>query len=187
MEFDGTRQLPIDSLGLSQIYLSAQKLAAVAKWFDPRRMEGFGPLPVHDFGDGRYTLTDGHTRAYMAWKSGVPTLPVYYDTDEIVAGPTGRLLYRADLAWCRRFGLSHIRCLGPRILDAADYQRLWITRCDRSYDLLTQTSPEEQAKFQALAPELFLYGASEDLSTLYFEDQAGALFLYQNNTLLPEP
>lgn len=76
MEFSGTRQLPIDALGLSQIYLSAQKLAAVSQWFDPQSMEHFRPLPVHHFGDGRYTLVDGHTRAYLAYQSGVTSLPV---------------------------------------------------------------------------------------------------------------
>ena len=62
MEFHGVRLLNIDLLGLSQIYLSSDKIASVMEWFDPQRMDNFQPLPVHDFGNNIYALTDGHTR-----------------------------------------------------------------------------------------------------------------------------
>lgn len=34
-----------------------------------------------------------------------------------------------------------------------------------------------------MAPSLFLYGASEELSVLYFENEAGKLFVYKNGIL----
>lgn len=186
MEFQGIRLMSIDLLGLSQIYLSASKIAAVTEWFNPQRMENFQPLRVRDFGDNAYTLTDGHTRAYVAYQNGVSALPVYYDNDDIVANQLGQMLYRADIEWCKRFKLSHIKHLEHRIVDEAAYQRLWRGRCDRSYDLLTQTSPGERLRLQSLAPDLFLYGASEDMSALFFENEAGQLFVYKDNVLLPE-
>lgn len=110
MKFSGIRMMSIDMLGLSQIYLNADKIASVSEWFDPHCMENFSPLPVHDFGNNVYTLTDGHTKASCA----------------------------------------------------------------------------ERNKLQKSVPDLFLYGASEDKSTLYFEDMAGRLFFFKDSILLPE-
>ena len=176
----------VDLLGLSQIYLNSNKIASVMEWFDPQCMVDFQPLPVHDFGNNEYTLTDGHTRAYVAYKNGVSYLPVSYDNDDIVTGKVGQMLYKADIDWCKRFKLSHVKQLENRILDNDVYQKLWIERCDRSYHLLTKTSIGERRQLQKLAQDLFLYGASEDISVLFFENEAGELFLYKDNTLLSE-
>ena len=70
MEFSGIKLIDIDMLGLSQIYLNSDKIKSVEEWFNPHHMEFFQPLPVYDFGNNVYTLTDGHTRAYVAYKSG---------------------------------------------------------------------------------------------------------------------
>lgn len=87
----------VDRLGLSQIYLSLDKIQSVTEWFDPQRMDLFAPLPVHNFGNNAYTLTDGHTRAYVAYKNGVSLLPVFYDKDDIVTNQLGQMLYKADI------------------------------------------------------------------------------------------
>lgn len=186
MEFQGIRLINIDLLGLSQIYLNSNKIASVEEWFNPQCMDNFQPLPVHDFGNKTYTLTDGHTRAYVAFKNGVSLLPVFYDKDDIVANQVGQMLYNADIDWCKRFKLFHIKQLEHRIINESTYQKLWIERCDRSYNLLTKTSHNERMQLQNLVPDLFLYGASEDISTLFFENEAGELFIYKENVLLPE-
>ena len=186
MEFQGIKLISVDSLGLSQIYLSSDKIAAVTKWFNQQFMDNFQPLRVHDFGNNTYTITDGHTRAFIAYKNGVSVLPALYDNDDIIVNQVGQMLYKADIEWCSRFKLSHIKHLENRILSKDAYQKLWIERCDRSYDLLTKTSPSERMRLQNLASDLFLYGASEDMSVLFFENEAGELFLYENNTLKPE-
>lgn len=186
MDFHGIKLMNIDLLGLSQIYLSSEKIASVTKWFEPQCMEDFKPLPVHDFGNNMYTLTDGHTRAYVAYKNGVSVLPVVYDNDDIVTNQVGQMLYKADIDWCKRFKLSHIKHLGSRILNKSTYQKLWIVRCDRSYNLLTKTSYNERMQLQNLAPDLFLYGASENMLVLFFENEKGELFLYKDNMLTLE-
>lgn len=186
MEFDGIKFINIDLLGLSQIWLSSKKVEAVTEWFDPKCMDRFQPLSVHDFGNKAYTITDGHTRAYVAYKNGVSALPVRYDNDDVITNPVGQMLYKADLDWCKRFKLSHIMHLENRIIAQSAYQELWIERCDRSYDLLTQTSQEDRMQLQKIAPDLFLYGASEDMSALYFENAAGELFFYKDDRLMPE-
>ena len=186
MEFHGIKLINIDSLGLSQIYLSSSKIASITEWFDPQCIDNFQPLRVHDFGNNTYTITDGHTRAYIAYKNGVSALPVCYDNDDMIVGQVGQMQYRADLDWCKRFKLFHVKRLENRILSKSAYQKLWIERCDRSYNLLTQTSQSERMELQNLASSLFLYGASEDLSVLFFENEAGKLFVYKNDNLMPE-
>ena len=186
MEFHGVRLINIDLLGLSQIYLSADKIASVMKWFDPQRMDNFHPLTVHDFGNNIYTLTDGHTRTYVAYKNGVSFLPAVYDNDDIVTNRIGQMLYKADIDWCRRFKITHIKHLENRILNKSDYQKLWKERCDRSYNLFSKASDNERIQLQRLAPDLFLYGASYDMAVLYFENETGELFRYKDNMLSKE-
>ena len=186
MEFHGIKLINIDLLGLSQIYLNSHKIASVTEWFRPQCMDNFQPLSVHDFGNNTYTITDGHTRAYVAYKNGVSVLPICYDNDDIVTNQIGQMQYMADLDWCKRFKLSHIKQLENRIVNESAYQKLWIERCDRSYNLLTQTSLNERVQLQSFAPDLFLYGASEDMSILFFENEEGKLFLYKDNELLSE-
>lgn len=186
MNFDGIKLIEIDSLGISQIYLSSKKIASVTEWFDASNTADIHPLPVHDFGNNKYTLTDGHTRAYVAYKCGVSSLPVFYDNDDIITNPIGKEMYMMDIEWAKRFELLSIARLENRILNEADYQKLWIERCDRCYNLITKTSIGERAQFQQLSPDFFLYGASEDISVLFFENKYGELFLYEDNVLLPE-
>ena len=111
----GIRWIEPADLGVSQLYLSEAKLKNIEKWFDPKHMDRFEPLPVHDFGDGRLTLTDGHTRAFTAYRQGVKA-PVFYDTDELVTGEIGQQLYRNDIIWCRRFHIGSVADLEGRIL-----------------------------------------------------------------------
>ena len=74
MEFTGTKNYPLLELGLSQIYLNKRKIDAIETWFNPDDLSNFTPLTVHDYGNERYTLTDGHSRAYVAYKAGVVLL-----------------------------------------------------------------------------------------------------------------
>lgn len=184
--FSGTKLINLESLGLSQIYLSATKIAVVSKWFNPQQMNRFQPLPVHDFGNGIYTLTDGHTRAYVAYKNGITVLPVYYDNDDIITSPLGVKVYQSCINWCQRFSLFHIKHLEKRILNDVDYQALWIERCQRNENLISQVSEIQIMQFQQKASELYLYGASKDLSKLYFENKHGDLYILENQILQQE-
>lgn len=180
MEFKSVINYPIMELGVSQIFLNEDKIKAVEEWFDLGNMHIFEPLTVRDFGNGKYTLTYGHSRAYVAYKNGITVIPIVYDNDEIVAGEIGQKLYKTDIEWCNRFFIFNISHLAKRIINNDDYQRLWIERCDRSYNLLTQMTEEECQLIQSKKPNLFLYGASDDLSELYFENSEGESVVYQN-------
>ena len=186
MEFLGTKYMPLLELGLSQIYLNLNKIKAIEEWFDPKVMILFQPLKVHAFGNGRYTIVDGHSRAFVAYMHGITQVPIVYENAEMVAGKEGQILYHADIEWCERFGIKNISHLKNRIISQEEYQKLWIGRCDRSYDLLLQTSEIEREKMKEKAPKLYLYGAEEDLSELFFEDENGKLYVYKEGVLIPE-
>lgn len=69
--------IDINELGLSQLYLSKAKIDKVMIWFDPLKCDEYEPLPVHDFmNNGRLVLTDGHSRAYVAYSYGISRIAV---------------------------------------------------------------------------------------------------------------
>ena len=183
MEFQGTMDFPLMELGISQLYLNQDKIQAIEKWFSSGDMNIFQPLSVHDYGNGRYTIVDGHSRAFVAYKNGIKTVPIIYDRSELVAGEVTLQLYNADIEWCDRFHIEKISDLEKRIITKEAYSRLWMERCDRGYDLLTQTTKEERRLIQKKVPGLYLYGAEEDLSAFYFEDASGKLYAYRDTVL----
>lgn len=177
--FTGIRWISLTELGLSQLYLSQDKLTAISEWFTPDALVQH-PLPVHDFGNGRYTLTDGHSRAFTAWRKGMYKVPVAYDLDEIITCAVGQMLYHEAIRWCERFHLYTVPDLAARIVSGPEYVRLWHERCDHSHALLTGTIAAQRVSWAAKHPELHLYGACEDLSILYFEDDRGQRFEFPN-------
>ena len=126
----GWYELPLAQLHPSQLYISAEKLAAVRKWFDPNDLTSFEPLPVKRKGDILY-LTDGHTRAAAAYLAGLKSVPVYDETDDL-----DWQAYGICLQWCRDEGVDTIEKLSRRIVSKEDYDVLWHQRCDRMHQEL---------------------------------------------------
>lgn len=181
-EFKGIKLIAISELGISQIYLNEKKIEEIEKWFNVDAVKKYPPLPVHDFGDGRYTLTDGHSRAYVAYKAGVTHMPIVYDYDDIVTSDLGLLQYSNNIEWCKRHKIFTVADFENRIVSDSQYKKLWVERCDKSYNLLTQTTEEERKTLNDKHNNLFLYGSSEDLSVLNYEDNNGKLFEFKKIT-----
>lgn len=166
----------------TQLYLSRQKVDRVNSWFHPS-LQNFTPVSVRDFlGGGTLYLTDGHSRAYVAWRSGCRLVPCVYENSQIVTSPLGQAQYRNDIQWCERFHIRHISHLAERIVPPADYAALWQERCERMYqmELALQNGALPLSVFQAtkqtlLAQGFFLYGFSQDLTVCYYENAAGEL------------
>jgi len=173
----------IDSLKLSQIYLSQKKIDGILAWFDPD-LHNFEPICARDFlGNGALHITDGHTRAFVAWQHGIRQIPYIYDEDEIVTCALGQIQYEEDILWCERFRLHHVSDLAGRILSEDMYETLWRGRCGKMYSLKLalyerRLCPDElnRTSEQLSQKGLFIYGISEDLSTLYLENNSGELF-----------
>ena len=175
--------IDIGRLRLSQIYLSQKKIDDVLAWFDPS-LRNFEPICARDFlGNGNLHITDGHTRAFVAWRHGIEQIPYIYDECEIVTCELGQIQYEEDIVWCERFRLRHVSDLENRILSGEAYELLWRGRCGKMYDLKLALlegkicSDELNLKRKKLSQKgLFIYGISEDLCTLYLENDMGELF-----------
>lgn len=153
------KKLKIDilELGLSQIYLNQRKLDNIKQWFDPTLITDYEPLPVFDFGNNKLALTDGHTRAFVAYTYGIKDIYVQVDNCNIVLSELGQKQYAIDIEWCKRFSLNSIADLSKRIVSDEMYQKLWIQRCDRIYNLLVPLGPEEMRLIKEKGNDLFLY------------------------------
>lgn len=110
----------INELQPSQLYISEAKLESVRLQWDAEVML---PLPVRDL-DGRWVLTDGHTRALEAWLRGIRQITVWRDEDDL-----DWEAYRICVGWCVAEGIHSPADLVGRIIPHERYQTLWIDRC----------------------------------------------------------
>ncbi len=173
----------IAELGISQMYLCEERVLGVEKWFDTAKAEEY-VLPVFDFGNGRFTLTDGHSRAFVMLKNGVKSVSVRLDDDEMITSELGQRLYKRDIEWCDERGLRNIADLSERIIPEKAFDVLWRRRCGRLYNLFTADNIDT-ASAEKLFPHLTLYGAGTD-GELYFED-GDRYFVYKNGELTEDP
>jgi hypothetical protein len=125
--------LGLDEIQPSQLYLSEAKVAAVRTGSRP-----LAPLPVKRLG-GRVVLTDGHTRAFVAWRSGQRQIEVHWDGDDL-----DWEAYEACVAWCRAEGIRTVADLTGRIVPPEEYEVVWLQRCARMQRRLAATRREEQ-------------------------------------------
>ncbi|MDR2571782.1 MAG: hypothetical protein LBD23_16010 [Oscillospiraceae bacterium] len=120
---DSVFELSIDILKPSQLYISDEKLKHVNDWFDPNKKENFEPIPIKLY-NGKYMITDGHTRIMAAIQAGWETVPVTWDND-----PLDMLVYGTCVSWCDEEGINSVRDLTERIISHEDYETLWYKRC----------------------------------------------------------
>lgn len=127
--------VPIEEVQPSQLYLNGRKLSLVTEWFDFAD-PNYDALPVRritspnaEDGDSRWTLTDGHTRAFVALLAGTDELRVVYDADDLDVET-----YRRCVEWCRNEGVTEIADLGGRVLNADDFEKKWVARCQSFAD-----------------------------------------------------
>lgn len=115
--------LPIADLQPSQLYISQGKLRLAEEWFDKSDVLAMDPIPIKDF-NGKKLMTDGHTRAVLAYLNGFAEVPCYWDTDELDMDA-----YAKYLAWCADEGVVSVADLAGRIVSFKEYEVLWRKRC----------------------------------------------------------
>ncbi len=116
--------MKLEEIQPSQLYINSQKLKLVREWFTPASAEVYDPLPVKRL-NGRVIFTDGHTRAYAAYRMGMQSVKVYWDEDEL-----DWELYQACVDWCIEAGISSVKAFDTRIVSPEEYELLWIKRCE---------------------------------------------------------
>lgn len=115
--------LPLTQLQPSQLYISEEKLARVLAWWQPPTLHLMEPLPVKQL-NGRVIFTDGHTRAFAAYRRGFERVPVYWDEDKL-----DWEAYQVCVDWCLDEGIRTIAGLEHRVISPARYEDLWLNRC----------------------------------------------------------
>lgn len=116
MELSG---LKLSDIHPSQFYISLEKLRQVEKWFRPDDLSHFEPVPVK-YLNGRIIFTDGHTRAFAAYRKGLAKIPLVWDEDEL-----DWEAYQLCADACSSRGIHTISDLQDRVVDADVYQHLW--------------------------------------------------------------
>lgn len=119
-----TRRVPIDEPQPSQLYLDGRKLALATEWFDFDDPD-YDPIPTVEL-DVELVLTDGHTRAFLAWIAGADHLRVRRDDDDLP-----HPVYRRCVEWCEEEGISRVADLAGRVVDVDTYEERWVDRCNR--------------------------------------------------------
>ncbi len=122
------RTLPIEDVRPTQLYLSAKKLRRVLEWFDFDE-PNHGSLPAFEH-DGRWYLSDGHTRAFAAYLAGAETLRIERDREIREAYDFG--LYLECVDWCRDADVESVADLRGRVLEPETYEAQWLERCRRA-------------------------------------------------------
>lgn len=108
----------------SQLYISAEKLSRVEAWFQPQDWSNFEPLPVKEL-DGRWVLTDGHTRAVAVYRAGLLEVPMCWEVDDL-----DWEAYRCCVAQCALEQIGTVADLAQRVVGAAVYRQRWEQWCD---------------------------------------------------------
>ncbi|QGN06983.1 histone acetyltransferase [Halorhabdus sp. CBA1104] len=110
--------------------LNAPKVAAVTDRIEGAVFEP-GPLPVYEF-DGDWYLTDGHTRAFVAFLTGCDRISVVADED--LESEYDLSVYRACIEWCAQEGIERVPDLAGRVVGPETFQTEWIDRCQAIAD-----------------------------------------------------
>lgn len=108
----------------SQFYISEQKVEEIKKWFNPNDLSNFEPIPIKEL-NGKIMFTDGHTRAFVAYKSGIKKIPLYWENEELSWD-----LYQSCVEECNKRGVFSIKDLDYKVLNPNDYKLLWDKWCD---------------------------------------------------------
>jgi len=142
-----TLDASLSDLQPTQMYICSEKLAAVERALNKSATSEIDPVPVKRLG-GKVVLTDGHTRAFAAFRQDRRSLPVYWETDELDWDA-----YQVCVDWCLREGIRTIGHLQSRIVSTDQYETLWLQRCRRMHEQLAlkrkaQTAQPAPARYR---------------------------------------
>ncbi len=115
----------ISEIQPSQLYINRAKLDVLRELDDTLKDHLYEPIPIKRL-DGQVIYSDGHTRALAVFLNGGEEVKVIQDSDELDWDA-----YRICVNWCIENGIRTVKDLRERLLEPADYERLWIKRCQQ--------------------------------------------------------
>ena len=122
----------------TQFYLSEEKIGNIKKWFNAADLSGFEPLPVK-FLNGKFILTDGHSRAWVAFCAGLVKLPLIWESEDLDWKAYGKCVDA-----CVARGVNSISDFAGRILSKEDYKIQWNGWCDDLHAMLRKTEKTDE-------------------------------------------
>ena len=128
----GTFEANLSELQPSQLYICTEKLTAVERSLRSAPGRAMEPAPIARLGL-RMVLTDGHTRAFAAFRQGRTSVPAYWETDEL-----DWEAYEICVQWCHQEGIYSTADLRSRVVTADRYEVLWHERCRAMHERLAQ-------------------------------------------------
>ncbi len=115
------REVPIDSLRVTQLFLSRDKIRGVESWLRGKEQL---QIPVMRVGGELFCL-DGHTRLFVARRMGIETCFVFESPDSLaLAG-----FYALFIRWCDRERVLRVSDLCRRTVSAERYRKNWELPC----------------------------------------------------------
>jgi hypothetical protein len=134
--------LSFEQIQPSQLYISRAKLHRVMKYLKSGSLALMEPIPVKEL-DGEIVSTDGHTRGLAYFLRGQKEVEaVWEDTD------LDWEEYAICVDWCKKEGIRRIPDLRSRVISHAQYEVLWLDRCERMHEKLAA----ERARKQTCPP-----------------------------------
>lgn len=124
------RNISILDIQPSQFYISEEKIDMIKKWFVPSDLTNFEPIPIKLL-NGNIIFTDGHTRALVAYLSGISKVPLVWDNDEL-----DWEAYQICVLACQKRGVKNIADLANRTLTKVEYIKMWNGWCDVMREVL---------------------------------------------------
>ena len=100
-----------------------KKIENIKKWFDPKNLSNFESIPIKQL-DGEIVITDGHTRLVVALLSGLESVPLIWDEDDLSWD-----MYRECVKECKKQGILSPINLLKRIV-SKEYDIKWNKWCD---------------------------------------------------------
>lgn len=111
----------------SQLYIDAERMRTALDWFDFDTL-AYDPIPVVHL-DNALVITDGHTRAFLAYLGGANSIEMVEAPDEQALNTA---LYRACVEWCRAELVTQIADFTGRVVSRETFLEKWVTRCEQS-------------------------------------------------------
>lgn len=127
--------MDINNLKLTQLYLNQRKVDEVSEWLDDVSVKNT-IISVIQY-DNQFYIVDGHTRCFVAFQKGIIDISVeIYDIDNT---SVEMQLYLDCIKWCEQENIYHINNLSNCILAEAEFEKLWIERCQSHMEDIQDT------------------------------------------------
>lgn len=130
--------MKLSKIQISQLYISKQKLEKVNAKFNPQDSSTLGLIPIKKLWNTIF-YTDGHTRAFAAYKAGLTKIPVIWEDTEL-----DWELYKICIQWCKDEELFTIADLSRRVINHKNYEILWYKRCENLQNKLNFESRKKK-------------------------------------------